>query len=84
MSPLPLAITVQPGSDACVPPCPGTSTLPLCSLLFMVLDPAFRPCASALLLANLNWFQGRLHNSGGLVLRARPAGLAVLLSRALV
>lgn len=57
-------------------------SLSFCFLLFMVLDPAFRPCANALLPANLNSFQGRLHKSSGLVLGARPAGLAVLSSRA--
>lgn len=56
-------------------------SLSFCFLLFMPLDPAFRPCANALLPANLTSFQGRLHKSSGLVLGARPAGLAVLSSR---
>lgn len=55
--------------------------LSFCFLLFMVLNPALRPCANALLLAKLNLFQGRLHKSSGLVLGARPAGLDVLFSR---
>lgn len=55
-------------------------SLSFCFLLFMVLDPALRPCANALLLANLNSCQGRLRKSSGLVLRARPAGLPVLSS----
>lgn len=55
--------------------------LSFCFLLFMVLNPALRPCANALLLAKLNSFQGRLHKSSGLVLGARPAGLDVLFSR---
>lgn len=55
--------------------------LSFCFLLFMVLNPALRPCANAPLLAKLNAFQGRLHKSSGLVLGARPAGLDVLFSR---
>lgn len=56
-------------------------SLSFCFLLFMVLYPAFRPCANALLPANLNSFQGKLHKSSELVLGARPAGLDVLFSQ---
>lgn len=51
-----------------------------CFLLFIVLDPASRPCANASLPAKLNLFQGRLHKSPVLLLGARPAGLAALSS----
>jgi len=89
MSPLPPGIRQSAQNSSAWVRCLRSSSLwdpalslSFCFLLFMVLDPAFRPCANALLPANLNSFQGRLHKSSGLVLGARPAGLAVLSPRA--
>lgn len=62
-------------------PCSRTLCSPsFCFLLFIVLDPASRPCANASLPAKLNLFQGRLHKSPVVLLGARHAGLAALSS----